>query len=133
MGFPRQHWLLGAVVALILLTYIVPYATEHLEAPAKMNAGRKIAPAHHAKSPDQPTLAASSRSASPMMVRSLIAVNSAMFSSRLLKNVLERSGCARLIQHSGPWRTKDSAPRGPGFENCASLIPSRVFQQPARN
>jgi len=52
--------------------------------------------------------------------------------SRLLKNVLERSGCARLIQHSGPWRTKDSAPRGPGFENCASLIPSRVFQQPAR-
>ena len=52
-------------------------------------------------------------------------------SSRLLKNVLERSGCARLIQHSGPWRTKDSAPRGPGFENCASLIPSRVFQQPA--
>src|SRR6516165_12766341 len=53
-------------------------------------------------------------------------------SSRLLKNVLERSGCARLIQHSGPWRTKDSAPRGPGFENCASLIPSRVFQQPAK-
>ena len=53
-------------------------------------------------------------------------------SSRLLKNVLERSGCARLIQHSGPWRTKDSAPRGPGFEHCASLIPSRVFQQPAR-
>jgi hypothetical protein len=53
-------------------------------------------------------------------------------SSRLLKIVLERSGCARLIQHSGPWRTKDSAPRGPGFENCASLIPSRVFQQPAR-
>src|SRR6516162_4528928 len=52
--------------------------------------------------------------------------------SRLLKNVLERSGCARLIQHSGPWRTKDSAPRGPGFENCASLIPSRVFQQPAK-
>src|SRR6516225_8984330 len=54
-------------------------------------------------------------------------------SSRLLKNVLERSGCARLIQHSGPWRTKDSAPRGPGFENCASLIPSRVFQQPVRS
>src|SRR5262249_27757520 len=52
--------------------------------------------------------------------------------NRLLKNVLERSGCAKLIQHSGPWRTKDSAPRGPGFENCASLIPSRVFQQPAK-
>src|SRR5215471_8486325 len=52
--------------------------------------------------------------------------------SRLLKNVLERSGCAKLIQNSGPWRTKDSARRGPGFENCASLIPSRVFQQPAR-
>ena len=34
-----------------------------------------------------------------------------------------------IVHHCG---LDDTRPRGPGFENCASLIPSRVFQQPAR-
>src|SRR5262245_15941979 len=69
----------------------------------------------------------------PVKVRPGLTTSAVQRPSRLLKNVLERSGCAKLIQHSGLWRTKDSAPRGPGSENCASLIPSRVFQQPARD
>jgi len=53
--------------------------------------------------------------------------------SRLLKNVVEGSRCATLIQRSHPARTKDSSSRGFGFESCASPTLFRVFQQPARH
>src|SRR5262249_55614797 len=46
----------------------------------KMNATKKVIPTIRGKTPDRATLTVSSRSASPTMVRSAIAVNSATFS-----------------------------------------------------
>jgi len=79
----------------------------------------------------QPSRAATAKAASLHLIIRASAFQGLFGTSRLLKNVLEGVRCTTLIQHSVPWRTKDLAPRGPRFENCASLTPSRVFQQPA--
>ena len=109
VGLPRRHWLLSAVVVLILLGYVVPFATDYLDDSADSNQ-KECEKEGHSEHPQQ-----ISRPAHPGGILKIRLTNNGEFVDRC-----ELSD----IRHELNWNTPgaDRAPSKPGARSLPKFV-----------